>query len=91
MNDQFFGGLQLPKDAGFDPIRFIYGITKSLNKKNVFIYEHSKVITVESIGSEGILNILIEKGEINCAIALLFTNAYTRKISDEWIEFIVTI
>jgi len=57
----------------------------------VFIYEHSKVITVESIGSEEILNILIEKGEINCAIALLFTNAYTRKIADEWIEFIVTI
>ena len=33
-NDQFFGGLRFPKDAGFDPIRFIHGITKSINKKN---------------------------------------------------------
>ena len=57
----------------------------------MFIYEHSKVITVESIRSEGILKISIEKGEINCAIALLFTNAYTRKIADEWMDFIVTI
>jgi len=57
----------------------------------VFIYEHSKVITVESIGSEGILNISIGKGEINCAIALLFTNEYTRKIAGEWMGFIVTI
>jgi len=57
----------------------------------VFIYEHSKVITVESIRSEGILKISIEKGEINCAIALLFTNTYTRKIADEWMDFIVTI
>ena len=57
----------------------------------MFIYEHSKVITVESIGNEGILKISIEKGEINCAIALLFTNAYTRKIADEWMDFIITI
>ena len=57
----------------------------------MFIYEHSKVITVESIGSKGILKISIGKGEINCAIVLLFTNAYTRKISDEWMDFIVTI
>ena len=57
----------------------------------MFIYEHSKVITVESIGSEGILNISIGKGEINCAIALLFTNEYTRKIAGEWMGFIVTI
>jgi hypothetical protein len=57
----------------------------------VFIYEHSKVITVKSIGSEGILNILIEKVEINCAIALLFTNKYTRKFVGEWMDFIVTI
>jgi len=57
----------------------------------VFIYEHSKIITVESIGSEGILNISIGKGEINCAIVLLFTNEYTRKIAGEWMGFIVTI
>jgi inosine/xanthosine triphosphate pyrophosphatase family protein len=57
----------------------------------VFIYEHSKVITVESICSERILNISIRKGEINCAIALLFTNEYTRKIAGEWMGFIVTI
>ena len=57
----------------------------------MFIYEDSKIITVESIGSEGILNISIEKGEINCAIALLFTNEYTRKIAGEWMGFIVTI
>ena len=57
----------------------------------MFIYEHSKVITVESIGSEGILNISIGKGGINCAIALLFTNEYTRKIAGEWMGFIITI
>ena len=90
-NDQFFGGLRFPKDAGFDPVRFIHGITKSINKKNVFIYEHSKVITIESIGTEGSLKISTEKGKINCAMALLCTNAYTSKIADEWSDFIVPV
>ena len=44
-----------------------------------------------NLSPEELAKISIEKGEINCAIALLFTNAYTRKIADEWMEFIVTI
>jgi len=90
-NDQFFGGLRFPKDAGFDPIRFIHGITKSLYKKNVSIHERSKVITIESIGTEGSLKISTEKGKINCTMALLCTNAYTSKIADEWTDFIVPV
>ncbi len=58
-----------------------------IKKKGVSLFENSSVINIEEYESNS-LKIITEKGSVDCAMAILATNAYTGTLLNEFSDLI---
>lgn len=61
--------LKFPKQASFHPLKFLYGIAKNLN-----IYEHSKVLELDTDKKDGYYTLKTEAAEIRAEHVVMCTH-----------------
>ena len=92
LNTDFFtGAVRMPQDGGFHPVNFVSRISETLKKQGVSVFEKTPVIDIQSSGMENNLEIHLEKGKVDCAMAILATNGYTQYIVPELKDYIVPV
>ncbi|MBT3300659.1 MAG: FAD-dependent oxidoreductase [Candidatus Marinimicrobia bacterium] len=78
-SDQFFGALKTKVGAGIQPVKLVNALSKILSSRNIKIYENSPVLDICEYESNS-LQIVTEGGTVDCAMAVLATNAYTSQV-----------
>lgn len=68
-----YGAIKFENQAQFDPVKYVYGLSKSIIKNGGEIYENSKVI--ETIQDDGKYNIITKEGMVK-AEHLVITTRY---------------
>ena len=68
-----YGAIKFENQAQFDPVKYVYGLSKSIIKNGGEIYENSKVI--ETIQDDGKYNIITKEGMVK-AKHLVITTRY---------------
>ncbi len=68
-----YGAIKFENQAQFDPVKYVYGLAKSIIKNGGEIYENSKVL--ETVEDDGYYNIITKEGSVR-AKHLVITTRY---------------
>lgn len=66
-----YGAIKFENQAQFDPVKYVYGLSKSIIKNGGEIYENSKVI--ETIQDDGKYNIITKEGMVKAEYLVITT------------------
>ena len=66
-----YGAIKFENQAQFDPVKYVYGLTKSIIKNGGEIYENSKVI--ETVEDDGKYNISTKEGKVRAKYLVIAT------------------
>lgn len=66
-----YGAIKFENQAQFDPVKYVYGLTKSIIKNGGEIYENSKVI--ETVEADGRYNIYTKEGMVRAKNLVIAT------------------
>ena len=84
-NAGFEMGVYLPKDGELHPARFVRGMAKTLT--NTQIFEHTRALSIDD-DNNGV-RVHTEQGTIQAEVAIVCTNAYTKRLFPQlgdWID-----
>lgn len=66
-----YGAIKFENQAQFDPVKYVYGLTKSIIKNGGEIYENSKVL--ETVEDDGRYNIITKEGSVRAKHLVIAT------------------
>ena len=66
-----YGAIKFENQAQFDPVKYVYGLAKSIIKNGGEIYENSKVL--ETVEDDGRYNILTKEGSVRAKHLVIAT------------------
>lgn len=66
-----YGAIKFENQAQFDPVKYVYGLAKSIIKNGGEIYENSKVL--ETVEDDGYYNIITKEGSIRAKHLVIAT------------------
>lgn len=65
------GAIRFDNQAQFNPVKYLYGLAKSIEKNNSLIFEHSKVINIEKYEND--YKVFTKNGSVNCKYIIIAT------------------
>lgn len=68
---EILGAEKFSNQAQFNPIKYSYGLAKSIEENNSLIFEHSKVTNIEK--GEERYNVITKDGVVNCKYIIVAT------------------
>jgi glycine/D-amino acid oxidase-like deaminating enzyme len=85
------GAVRMNRDGALHPIKFIRSLSTLLKKRTVSIYEETNVSMIQSHPHSNDIRVHTSEGYVDCALALLTTNAHIRDLLPDYKDVVFPV